>query len=96
MYTNIVVGVNGLPGDRDAVALAKALAAGNGRLTLVNVRVMEMVPSRGSNGAYEAAENEHSHELLECQRQAYAKEAEVASIIAMSVGAGLHAVAESG
>jgi nucleotide-binding universal stress UspA family protein len=44
MYENVVVGINGLSGDRDAVALAKALSAANARLTLVNVRVMGAVP----------------------------------------------------
>jgi nucleotide-binding universal stress UspA family protein len=95
MYENVVIGINGLSGDRDAVALAKALVAENGRLTLMNVHVTEMLPSKGLNGAYGAAEAAHSRELLESQREAYAKEADVVSIVAVSVGAGLHSAAEN-
>jgi nucleotide-binding universal stress UspA family protein len=95
MYANLVVGISGLAADRDAVALAKALAARDGVLTLVNVRLVGTVPAKGSTGAYEASESEHSYELLQCQRQAYAKEADVVSVAAVTVGAGLHHVAEN-
>jgi nucleotide-binding universal stress UspA family protein len=92
MYANVVIGINGLAGDQDAIALAKALAP-SARRTLVNVRLVDMVPTKGSSGAFEVAESELSHELLERMRQAYAGEAEVVSIAALNVGAGLHHVA---
>jgi hypothetical protein len=37
MFTNIVVGVDGRQGGRDAVALAERLKAAEGRLTLTHV-----------------------------------------------------------
>jgi nucleotide-binding universal stress UspA family protein len=94
MYANGVVGVSGLAGDRDAIALAQALAPANARLALVHVRLMDTVPTRGSNGALTSAETELSYQLLERQRQAYDEKAEVISVAALSVGAGLHQAAE--
>jgi nucleotide-binding universal stress UspA family protein len=98
MYVNVVVGINGLSGDRDAIALAKALAPAsvleNARLALVNVRLLDTVPTRGSNGAFEASETDASHKLLERQRSAFAEGAEVVTVAALSVGRGLHQVAE--
>ena len=95
MYGNVVVGIGGLPGDRDAVALAKALAPAGDRFALANVRVVEAVPSRGSSGAFDAAERELSRELLQRERGAVAPDAEIVSVVATSVGGGLHEVAES-
>jgi nucleotide-binding universal stress UspA family protein len=94
MYSKVVVGINGLDGDEDAIALAKSLATGDARLALVNVRVMDTVPTKGSNGAFEVAETHRSYELLEDQRQAHAEGADLVSVAATSVGRGLHAVAE--
>jgi nucleotide-binding universal stress UspA family protein len=95
MYTNVVVGINGLAGDRDAIALARALSSENARLALVNVRLMGTVPMRGSGGAFgQATETERSYDLLQRQRHAYAEEAETVRAVAMSVGAGLHQVAK--
>ncbi|MDQ6807397.1 MAG: hypothetical protein M3065_21150 [Actinomycetota bacterium] len=44
MYANVVIGINGLPGGRDAIALAKALVPRDSRMTLVHVRLMDTVP----------------------------------------------------
>jgi nucleotide-binding universal stress UspA family protein len=93
MYENVVVGLNGLARDPDAVALAKALAPCADRLALAHVRLI--VPARGATGAYDAAEREFSRELLEQARDSFAKDAEIVSTSAMNVGAGLHYVAES-
>jgi nucleotide-binding universal stress UspA family protein len=95
MYKRVVVGINGLAGDRDAVALAAALAPGQDRLVLAHVRVVEAVASRGSSAAFDVAARDGSGELLERQRSALAQDAEVVSVPATSVGAGLHDVAES-
>jgi nucleotide-binding universal stress UspA family protein len=96
MYENVVVGIDGLSGGRDAVALAKTLAA-NGALSFAHVRVIAAVPSRGSPGVYDAAEHDRSRELLQRERDSSASGAETAtvSVAATSVGAGLHDVAES-
>jgi nucleotide-binding universal stress UspA family protein len=96
MYESVVVGIDGLSGGRDAVALAKTLAA-HGALSLAHVRVIAAVPSRGSPGAYDAVEHARSTELLQLERNSSALGAETAtvSVAATSVGAGLHDVAES-
>ena len=93
MYKNVVIGINGLAGDPDAVALAQALAPNAGRFALAHVRVIEGVATRGSVSAFDAAEREMSRELLERERASLAPDAEVASIAATSVGGGLHDVA---
>lgn len=82
MYVNVVVGVNGLSGDPNAVALAKALAPGH-----------KADRSRGSSSAFDATERDLSRELLERQRSSFAQDAEVVSIPATSVGGSLHDVA---
>lgn len=94
MYSNVVVGIDGLSGGRDAVALAKTLAA-NGALSVAHVRVISAVPSRGSPGVYDAAEHDRSRELLQRERDASGSDMDIVSIAATSVGAGLHDVAES-
>lgn len=95
MYVNVVVGINGLAGDQDAVALAKALVPGHDRLVLAHVCLIEAVASRGSSGAFDVAARDASRELLEQQRSTLSQDAEVLSTAATSVGAGLHEVAES-
>jgi nucleotide-binding universal stress UspA family protein len=95
MYINVVVGVDGRPGGRDAVALAEALAPTDIRLTLAHVRVLAAVPSHGSSGTFDVAEHDRSRELLALECRSCETQAETISIAATSVGAGLHDVAEA-
>jgi hypothetical protein len=88
MYVNVVVGINGLAGDQDAVALANVLASGHNRFTLAHVRLIEAVASRGSSSAFDVAARDASSGLLERQGSALAQNAEVVSTPATSVGAG--------
>ncbi len=94
MYVNVVVGIDGLAGGRDAAALAKHLAPRLTRLTLVHVRLRDAVPSRGSSGPYDLAEHERSIELLQREHSSCAPDSEMISVAATSVGTGLHDVAE--
>jgi nucleotide-binding universal stress UspA family protein len=94
MYANVVVGIDGLSGGRDAVALAKTLAA-NSALSYAHVRVVSAVPSRGSPGVYDAIEHDRSRELLQHAGGSSGSETDLVSIAATSVGAGLHDVSES-
>ncbi len=94
MYENVLVGVNGLAGDQDAVALAKSLALDHHHLTLVHVRQIGGSRSRGSSSAFDLATSDLSRELV-TRRAALAPDAEVVSVSATSVGEGLHQVAES-
>jgi nucleotide-binding universal stress UspA family protein len=94
VYVNLVVGIDGLVGGRNAAALAKDLAPRLTRLTLVHVRSLDAVPSRGSSGPYDVAEHERSIELLQHERSSNVPDSEMISVAATSVGAGLHDVAE--
>jgi nucleotide-binding universal stress UspA family protein len=95
MYANVLVGINGLAGDLDAVALAQALTPGHDQFALAHVRLIDAVPSRGSNSAFDVVTRDRSLELLEHQRSALAPDARVISVPAATVGEGMHSVAES-
>jgi nucleotide-binding universal stress UspA family protein len=77
-FKNVLVGVDGRPTGRDAIALASQLVDPEGKLTLVHVHRDEM------------AEREASHKLLEEERSAAAVEAELVSVASKAPGEGLH------
>ncbi len=79
MFKNVVVGVDGRPGGRDAIALARLLAEPGASLTL------ELV--RGGDTAEDVAD---SQELLERERSAAGLDAQLHSAFAPSAGRGLH------
>lgn len=83
MFENVVVGVDGRPGGRDAIALARDLADPDARLTFVCVR-----------GGEEADDLAESEELLERERRAAGVTAATLSVIAADPGRGLHEQAE--
>lgn len=94
MYDNLVIGVDGRDGGRDAVELARLLATSDARYTLVHVTVASAVAPENI-----AVELEISHP--ERLRQAFAAElarcGQQSAVIrehASSVGAGLEAAAE--
>lgn len=78
MFENVLVGVDGKPNARDAVALARRLTNRGGRLTLGHVHRGEMP----------------SIELLEPALAAAGVDVELKSIVASHPGAGLHQQAE--
>ena len=69
MFKNVLVGVDGRPGGRDAIALARLLGDPGAKLTLVFVRSTDI--------AEDVAESE---ELLERERSAAGLEAELLSV----------------
>jgi nucleotide-binding universal stress UspA family protein len=95
MFRHVMVGVDGGDGGRDAIALAKLLLAEDGELTLASVYHSEPVAWRGSSAAYEAAEREDVHDLLEKARTDAELEAKLRWRGAPSVGRGLHELAET-
>jgi len=97
MYAKVVVGIDGLPGGRDAAVLAESLAPATVSISLAHVRVVAALQSRGSPAAFDVAAHERSNQILERELAARASvvDAEVISVLAASVGAGLHDVAES-
>jgi nucleotide-binding universal stress UspA family protein len=93
MFRHVIVGVDGGPSGRDAVALAKLLVAQDGELGLAHV--YQLTPYRGASGAYGPAQHAESMALLEEARAAAGVDAELIDITASSVGRGLHYLAET-
>jgi len=83
MFENVLVGVDGRPGGRDAIALARHLGDPSARLTLLFVRSSDT-----------AEDLEDSEELLERESNAADLDAELLSVVSLSPGRGLHEQAE--
>lgn len=94
MFNNVVVGVDDEEGGRDAIALAKMLAASGSELTLAQVYQGDTKVSRAARPDYEAWQHERIRELLENRRAETGVEAEVRWHGSPSVGRGLHELAE--
>jgi nucleotide-binding universal stress UspA family protein len=90
----VLIGVDGEPAGRDAIALAKRLVASDGKLMLAYVHFGDAWPTRGSSPAFEAAESDRSCELLEAARADASVEADLVWTGSPSVGRGLHELAE--
>lgn len=58
MFNNVLVGIDGEDGGRDALALARTLVGESGRLTLAHVYPGDAFIWRGTSPAYQAAEEE--------------------------------------
>ncbi len=93
MFKNVLVGVDGRPNGRDAIALA-SLLADPGKLTLAHVHSGELRPPHAIIPDMVAEEREASHELLAQERVAAGLTAELVNIVSSSPGRGLHEQAE--
>ena len=93
MFKQIVVGVDGRAGGRDALALAKLLVAARGELTLAHV-VPGDAHAYGASAAHEAPEAERAEALLETVREETGVEAHLCWRRSSSVGRGLHELCE--
>lgn len=94
MFKNVVVGVDGKPMGRDAVALARALADDDARITLVHVHTGRLNPLHAVTPAMVDEEQAASDELLRSERETTGVDADLVSVVAHSPGAGLHRQAE--
>lgn len=94
MFKNVLVGVDGRPNGRDAIALASRLTDPDGKLTLVHVHSGDLRPSHAIAPGVVAEEREGSHKLLERERTTADVKAELISMVSMSPGRGLHQQAE--
>jgi nucleotide-binding universal stress UspA family protein len=94
MFKNVLVGVDGRPNGRDAIALAARLADPDGKLTLAHVHSGALRPSRAISPGLVREEREASGRLLEEARAGAEVSAGLISIEAMSPGKGLHVQAE--
>jgi nucleotide-binding universal stress UspA family protein len=95
MFKNVIVGVDGQEGGRDAIALAKILRAEHSKLTLAYVYSGDAHVWRGSSPPYDAAESERTQELLEKAREEAGVDADLKWEGSSSVGRGLHELAEA-
>ncbi|HZO77030.1 MAG TPA: universal stress protein [Solirubrobacteraceae bacterium] len=91
MFTNVLVGVDGRQGGRDAIALAKRLAAPEALMVLGHV--CPILSGRGGGLAI-PLERQDAEALLAREREATATQAELVTSVDPSVGGGLHWMAE--
>jgi len=94
MFNEVLVGVDGRPGGRDAIVLATRLLAEGGRLTLAHVHGGAPRTAHGSAPGAAASVEQDSLELLQKERDATEAQAELVSFTASSPGHGLHVLAE--
>ncbi len=95
MFKNVLVGVDGRPTARDAIALASRLGEPGGRLTLAHVGSGRLRPLRAVSSGLVHEEREASDQLLERERAEAGVDAELVSVEAPSPGQGLHEQAEA-
>jgi nucleotide-binding universal stress UspA family protein len=94
MYGNVIVGVDGQQGGRDAAALAAAIANDGAFVTLVYVGVTAPMPNHASNLDIELADDESVRALLEHELDLCGTDARLSRVVASSIGAGLEQAAE--
>jgi nucleotide-binding universal stress UspA family protein len=96
MFEQVIVGVDGRSGGRDAMELARHLVSPRGKLTLANVHSGELSPMNAVTPGLIADERGTSLELLQRERAEadLDADAELVSFAALSPGRGLHDLAE--
>jgi nucleotide-binding universal stress UspA family protein len=94
MFKNVLVGVDGRPSGRDAIALASRLMEPDGKLILANVHAGSLHPTHAITPGLVREERAASEKLLVQEREAAGVSAELLSIEAMSPGSGLHIQAD--
>jgi nucleotide-binding universal stress UspA family protein len=94
MFKNVLVGVDGREGGRDAIALASRLAGEDAQITLAHVHSGELNPLHAITPGLLAQEEQAADALLEREREQGGVRAELLSLVAVSPGRGLHQQAE--
>jgi len=94
MFKNVLVGVDGRPGGRDAIALAARLADPDAKLTLAHVHSGRLRPTHAITPGMVKEDREASAKLLEADMATAEVSAGRVSIEASSPGRGLHQQAE--
>ncbi|MGH2856987.1 MAG: universal stress protein, partial [Solirubrobacteraceae bacterium] len=90
MFTNVVVGVNGDQGARDALALTANLLAKGGELTLVHVYPENAFTWRGPVGARDDTNDERTADLQHEASRRTGVKARLRWYACSSVARGLH------
>jgi nucleotide-binding universal stress UspA family protein len=94
MFKNVLVGVDGRPNGRDAIALARGLTDPGGKLTLAHVHSGMLRPTHAVTPGLVDEERAASHTLLEHERSEADVRAELLSLVSTTPGRGLHQQAE--
>ncbi|MDQ2896945.1 MAG: universal stress protein [Actinomycetota bacterium] len=94
MFSNVLIGVDGQSGGRDAIALAKQLAAPRARFVLAHICGGNWTPGPFGGGITLSVEAADADQLLAQERDAASLDAELVAYSAQSFGRGLHEVAE--
>ena len=95
MFTTILVGVDGLQGGRDALALAQRISnLAGGELVAVHVHPYEPFPMRGLRTDVEALAREEAQAVLEGELAEAGVSARAIATAETSPGRGLHRIAE--
>jgi nucleotide-binding universal stress UspA family protein len=95
MLTNVIAGVDGHAGGRDAIALACRLAEHDEQVTLAHVYAGETHASRGSETGADASKREHAIELLTSALDQEHLDAGLRAVAAKSPARGLHLLAQA-
>ncbi len=95
MFKNVLVGIDGKPNGRDAVALASRLLADDGKMTLAHVHSADLRVFQAIGPELLAEEAASSEELLRHERAEAGVEADLISVTAPTPGRGLHEQAEA-
>jgi len=95
MFNNVLVGVDGHGGGRDAISLSTKLLAPAGELTLAHVHSGDVRLRRRSSAELDLAERDRAIELLEAARAAAGVDARLRARESSSVGRGLHELCEA-
>jgi nucleotide-binding universal stress UspA family protein len=93
MFMNVIVGVDGRQGGRDAIALAALLAAPGAAITLAHLYGEGRKLGRGS-GQYVSPEQIAAGEMLARERDAAGIDADLCLVCDPAIGQGLHRLAD--
>lgn len=94
MFKNVLVGVDGGPNGRDAIALATRLLSPGGRLTLLNARPLHLSIMGALTPGLLEEERDASERMLSQERGRAHVKASLVSVKSDSPGAALHVQAE--
>jgi nucleotide-binding universal stress UspA family protein len=93
MFRRVLVGVDGGPGGRDAIALASLLTAPDGEITLAHIYGRDLVLGRGGSETV-IIERAEAEMLLEQELDSASLDAKLVASCNHRVGRGLHLLAE--
>lgn len=94
MFDRVLVGVDGSAGGKDAISLAKELAAENAHITLAHVCPGESFVWRGGNPGYWPVDKEQVVAMLEAARSDAQIDADLRYAVLPPTGRRLHEMAE--